>query len=422
MYKYFYLLLFIIPQRPCYSQWELIYDNPDVALLKDILFTTTEKGYAVGGQNCILTTNNAGATWEVDSSYDGSDFRIIDFIDPDTGLICCYPYSGDGNILITHDGGTSWYVPILDNSVNFADMELVSGGNVIYAGVTGSFGYSFISENYYTNNIWSTIVDPATNIWTITFLNENTGYLTGEFSSDIAYATVYKTVDGGYTWYINENMYGPLYSISFPSDSIGYGLGYESRVWKTIDFGESWTMLPYDFGGYDFNDIDLGISGVYFYNDTVGYILARYYDINETTVLRTTDGGQSWYATVVNDEESTGMSGFFCINADTCYSISGGKIYKTTNGGGVDTTTSITNIPSNDVCFIYPTLANSVITLKNPQNIELLEITTRSILGQEINLLFNENKTADVSNLMNGIYLTDIHTLYGRQTIKWLKF
>lgn len=406
----------------CFSQWELIYENDDVGCLSDMIFTTPINGYIVGGQKHILTTINAGATWIVDSSYDGSDFRIIDFINQDTGLICCNPYSGDGNVLITNDGGATWNVPILDNSVNFADMELVSGGNVIYAGVTGSFGYSFISENYYSNNIWSTIVDPATNIWTITFLNENIGYLTGEFSSDIAYATIYKTVDGGYTWYINENMYGPLYSVSFPSDSIGYGLGYESRVWKTIDFGESWTMLPYDFGGYDYNDIDLWISGIYFYNDTIGYLKATYNDLDKVEILRTFDGGISWNPTVIDDPEFNDMGHFFCTGLDTCYAISCYKIYKTTDGGGKDTTTSINTTPNYDVCYIYPTLSSSLITLKNPQNIELLEITTRSIWGQEIDLFFSENKTADISKLMNGIYITDIYTVSGRQVIKWVKY
>lgn len=421
MHKYFYLILFIILRQPCFSQWELIYVNHDVALLKDILFTTPEKGYAVGGQKCILTTTNAGASWEVDSAYNGSDFRIIDFIDQDTGLICCHPFSGDGNVLITNDGGTSWYAPVLDNTVPFADMELVPGGNVIYAGVTGSFGYSFISENYYENNIWSTIVDPATNIWTITFLNANTGYLTGEFSSDIAYATVYKTIDGGYTWYINENMYGPLYSITFPSDSIGYGLGYESRVWKTIDFGESWTMLPYDFGGYEYNDIDLGISGIYFFNDTIGYMFARYYDINETAVLRTTNGGQSWYPTAVNDPEATGMGGFFCLNADTCYAISSGKIYKTINGGGIDTTTSVINKNHDSEFNISPNPATDYIKLYFLKNIHFENIYSYNLYGQVVSVEFNESGIADITNLNAGIYFTIISTSNGTQVSKWTK-
>lgn len=406
----------------CFSQWELIYENDNVGCLRDMVFTNPIEGYIVGGQKHIITTTNAGATWEVDSTYNGSDFRIIDFINQDTGLICCNPYSGDGNVLITNDGGISWFAPVLNNTVPFADMELVPGGNVIYAGVTGSFGYSFISENYYENNIWSTIVDPAINIWTLTFLNTDTGYLTGEFISDIAEVTVYKTIDGGYSWYSNENMHGPIYSITFPSDSVGYGLGYESRVWKTTDFGESWTMLPYDFGGYDYNDIDLGISGIYFYNDTIGYLKATYYDIDKVEILRTIDGGNSWYSTEIDDPEFNDMGRFFCTGFDTCYAISCYKIYKTTNGGGIDSTTTITSISSNNKCVIYPTLTSSLIHLQNPNGIDLLKITTRSILGQEIDLFFNENKTADVSKLMNGVYITEVYSIYGRQIFKWVKY
>lgn len=119
MIKYFYLILFMILQRSCFSQWELIYENDDVGCLRDMVFTNSIDGFIVGGQKHIITTTNAGATWDVDSTYNGSDFRIIDFINQDTGLICCNPYSGDGNVLITNDGGASWYAPVLDNSVPF---------------------------------------------------------------------------------------------------------------------------------------------------------------------------------------------------------------------------------------------------------------------------------------------------------------
>lgn len=421
MIKYFYLILFMILQRSCFSQWELIYENDDVGCLRDMVFTNSIDGFIVGGQKHIITTTNAGATWDIDSTYNGSDFRIIDFIDQDTGLICCHPFSGDGNVLITHDGGASWYAPTLDNSVNFADMELVPEGNVIYAAITGSFGYSFISEDYYSNNIWSTIVDPAVNIWTITFLNADTGYLTGEFISDIAEVTIYKTFDGGYSWYTNENMYGPLYSITFPSDSVGYGLGYESRVWKTKDFGESWSMLPYDFGGYEYYDLDLGISGIYFFNDTIGYIKATYNDLGKVDILRTNDGGNSWYPTSINDPNFNDMGQFVCTGFDTCYAISCYKIYKTTNGGGIDTTTSVINENHHSDFNISPNPATDYIKLYFLKNIHLENIYSYNLYGQVVSVEFNESGIADITNLNSGIYFTLISTSTGTQVKKWIK-
>ncbi len=420
MKRIFFFLSFICVGRLSIAQWEVIYNNENVSLLYDLLFTTPSNGYIVGGQKFILTTADAGATWAIDSSYEGLDFRDVDFIDKDTGLICCLPFDGDGNVLITYDGGLSWFTPDLDNGLPLQLMELLPGGNVVFADVTGSFAYSFIATNYYSYNIYSTIVDPAERIWTLTFLNADTGYLTGEFVSD-PFSTVYKTIDGGLNWFIHENMYGPLYSITFPSDSVGYGLGYESRVWKTTDFGESWIMLPYDFGGYGLADIDLTIAGVYFYNDTIGYMLAKYSDIDKTEILRTNDGGISWYPTLVNDADFTGMSSFFCTNLDTCYAVSHGKIYKTTNGGGFDTTTAITSFQNNNFCSIYPSVTTTSIHLQIPSNVFLNQIETWSILGQKIPLYFNEHNDADVRNLANGIYFTAIYSNGKRQVIKWIK-
>jgi len=408
-------------QLICFAQWELIYENENVGLLYDLIFTNSNNGYIVNGQNLIITTKNAGITWTIDSSYEGSDFRDVDFINPDTGLICCHPFSGAGDVLITFDGGVSWFDPGLNNGATQEVIELLPGGDVVFANVTGSFAYSFIAKDYYSYNIYSTIVDPGERIYTLTFLNADTGYLTGELVNADAYATVYKTIDGGFTWFVNDNMYGPLYSITFPSDSVGYGLGYESRVWKTIDYGESWFMLPYDFGGYVFNDMNLGIFGVYFYNDTIGYMLARYYDAERTEILRTINGGASWYPMLVNDPELTGMSGFFCASEDTCYSVSKGKIYKTTNGGGIDTTTAIHSNTNSLDFTISPTLAQNAIQIQTQQGSVIQEINTWSLLGEKMHVYFDDNLNADVTQLKNGIYFTEIYTNTAKHVVKWVK-
>ncbi|MFH1937570.1 MAG: YCF48-related protein, partial [Bacteroidota bacterium] len=118
-------------------------------------------------------------------------------------------------------------------------------------------------------------------IFEITFINDQTGFIVGEQS------TILKTTNGGTTWYdvssglpINTT----FVSISFPTQSVGYIGGHKGSgnniLIKTTDSGESWTVidewLPY-------------ILDLQFVTPDSG-ILVTYL----SSSLRTMDGGQTW--------------------------------------------------------------------------------------------------------------------------------
>ena len=85
-----------------YSQWYLLNEVEHVGCLNDIDFTNSNNGYLVA-DNLIGITNNAGLDWVLDTSILGN-FRVVDFINLDTGMVCCDPASG-ADVLITFDGG-----------------------------------------------------------------------------------------------------------------------------------------------------------------------------------------------------------------------------------------------------------------------------------------------------------------------------
>ena len=76
------------------------------------------------------------------------------------------------------------------------------------------------------------------------FLNNDTGFVVGR-------QTILKTVDGGYTWSINEypGTSINLSSVDFVNDTIGFACGYEGVLIKTVDCGESWSYLNSKFSG-----------------------------------------------------------------------------------------------------------------------------------------------------------------------------
>lgn len=90
------------------------------------------------------------------------------------------------------------------------------------------------------------------------------------------------------TWYeIPSGTTKKLNAIDFPTSQVGYVVGEDSTLLKSIDGGQTWAQLPmngmlfavqaYNFTDVDFVDADNGIV-------TAGY----------SGVFQTTDGGQSW--------------------------------------------------------------------------------------------------------------------------------
>lgn len=420
MNKIIYLFIICFISKDLYGQWELQAISP-IGCLKEIEFTSETKGYIVGG-NVIGTTDNAGVTWDWDLSMEGS-FRIIDFINPDTALVCCFPDLGQ-DVMITYDGGSSWELPDLYVSVETEDMDLIPNGNIfLTVGSLFDGSYIFGTADFYTSTTSVLIISPSIPPFDIDFLTNEIGLVCGRLEAAEG-TSVFKTVDGGDNWYTNENMNGPVYEMSFPSLNIGYGLGDESRVWKTIDGGESWNMLPFDFGGYDVVDENIALRKIYFYSDMIGYmeVVIIYPDFTEGIfIYRTDNGGESWYNTAIDYDEYHGINSIWCTSADTCYAVGCYQVYKTNNGGGIDTVTSIIN-KSDVIQFnISPNPATDFIKLFASKDIHIQNIYSYNLYGQAVKIEFDETGFADIANLNSGVYFTLITTNNGTQVRKWTK-
>lgn len=198
-------------------------------------------------------------------------------------------------------------------------------------------------------------------------------------------------------WFIHENIptTNDLFSITFPSESIGYTVG-EGIVLKSTNGGNTWETLniPYE--------LNASWRSVHFINDTVGFVTGlngfmktnnggMTWDGNETiqnyftstyfntpnsgfltsddnNIYSTSDGGENW----ISDELVTGNSGLtdvYFINEDTGYCIGyqeldwdvyNGKIFKTENGGISWLEVATTSNKLNEIRFFNQNLGIAV--------------------------------------------------------------
>lgn len=83
------------------------------------------------------------------------------------------------------------------------------------------------------------------------------------------------------------------------------------------------------------------------------------------------------------------------------------------------TVTGIFNTASKSNAYVFPNPVKNVLTVKNAQNVNRVEIS--NIIGEKlISESFNSNNSIDVSSLFNGIYFV---TLYNdNQAVKTVKF
>lgn len=358
------------------TSWNLITRNGSTShilqLNRDFLLT-----YGNGGD--IWLSRDGGKQWMQTGKGNRNSLQVISFVDNTRGFIL-----GDSVLYRTTDSGVNWQMeshPI----GNIDDAAFANQDRCLALTWRGTW---LTTDGCRTWNLVNVALPRA--VFGCTFADERTAWILGvDYGHFFSYAVVKKSIDGGETWAIDSlpgnpiirkmhflaggkgfamGFSGGLYKTSdagksweqvtgapvrtgfrkmhFPTSEAGFAIGVFTAttgmvynvIYKTVDAGANWTQVFQEDGGFRPE-----FSGVYFINETTGYVTG-----SDGFILKTTDGGSNW-------SRDLSINGLYAIGGtkDRVWAVGTyGTILsnKTDSGLGVP----VTILPGNPIKSIYP--------------------------------------------------------------------
>lgn len=374
------------------NNWVTISSNivQDNRWLYDIDFLDTLTGIIVGESGTVIKTLDGGKNWTLLETNYGGSIRSSCFINANTIIA-----NTDYGIIKSNDGGynweqkfdtPTWYSHFIDSSIGFATEFSNYMTGKLFKTIDGG-------ESWFTFEAFDERVTE------IQFINDDIGYVLGMFC-------IYKTIDGGNTW--SKKIIDTrelLYSFYFTSSTVGYAVGDSKYVYKTIDGGNTWSVTNIHSGN------NYSIS---FFDDQIGMILGY-----SGRIYKTSDAGDSW---ILQDSYTNNtLSSVFILTDSMSFAVgSHSMILRTENQGGegpvISTGISMINHQEQIPLLLYPNPFSSNLNIefslskKSYVNLKIIDLK-----GIEMMTLFNEERTKGrhtigVNNLhlKPGMYLISL--------------
>lgn len=345
------------------------YTPPTYKDVWGIDFINQQQGIMVGDDGMVALTTDGGATWNIPATVAAliGTTRMYDAIYHEDGKIWACGYTG--TVIYSADHGVTWSLQGVGVTA-----EIAYGMSMNEAGV----GFIVLNNGNPDQSRYLSTTDFGAT-WVLQFptiTGNPTLYMVRQFGNKVVF-----TGDKGYLGYSNDNgntwTHYPNAAGTSGSDAmrdvimngdVGYAVGRNSRLLKTTDGWQTYTLETHDFPVY-FEGIlyrndgsllacgwlgtlaisnDAGITWDDMVPSSVDIWKASVIDANiwyavgdKGLIIKTTDGGQTFVKKNIPGDASVYYACYF-KNANEGW-VTGkttGLIYRTTDGG--DTWTSVT--------------------------------------------------------------------------------
>ncbi len=257
-----------------------------------------------------VSLNSSVAQWSLQTSGINSTLYSVHFANNNLGLAV-----GEmGIILKTTNGGNNWSVMSVVANLSFYGVRFA---NANYGWVVGDSGRIMRTSNGGMN--WTTQVSGTNQtLRSVFFINALTGWVVGD-------SVILRTTNRGVNWNMQTaNNMKSFYSVYFLNSDTGWITG--NSTLKTTNGGDDWLV--------EINQTNGGRS-IFFVNASTGWYVGRVY-----TLKKSTDGGETWYSGLFNNEKISPPAIYtsICfINENTGWFTSahsfGGRIMMTIDNG-----------------------------------------------------------------------------------------
>ncbi|MCD4723691.1 MAG: T9SS type A sorting domain-containing protein [Bacteroidales bacterium] len=316
MNKSVFLVIFSILSLFSFSQdeWTLIHPYPTLNNLIDVHFVSDNEGWLVGTKGTILYTDDGGDTWETQHSNPDESLWSVFFIDDNEGWVC-----GWSEIYHTEDAGQNW--SIQDAPFCMGDFTDVFFINPDTGWIVGT--YKIVLKTTDGGENWIKIQNSIADgkcFKRVAFYDDLHGCAVGDVMMGGNEGFIMVTDDGGLSWTETTPANSDwLTDVEYYNSMCIWTCGYDGNVFRSLDGGHTWYEEYYGSESFD---------AIHFFNDSNGILIAG------NSALLSFDGGDNWDSLVYITQDFTSFHAFMSWENNKGMLVGyGGTISRTMDGG-----------------------------------------------------------------------------------------
>jgi photosystem II stability/assembly factor-like uncharacterized protein len=275
-----FLFLYLFGAQCALGSWQK-QESRTLAWLRSVYFLDERVGWVVGSNGTILSTRDAGRTWEQNSRFTENNILDVHFSDLQNGWLLCeqnsyrnesYPAS---YMLRTDDGGHHWERIDFNGLHDRLIRLFFSNDGFGFAVGEGGGLWQMLDDK----RSWKRVQLPVRNlILAGRLIDDFNGILVG------GGGTILFTTDGGVQWTGATLLRKPdrrFNSVFFIDQMRGWTVGAGGNVYFTTDKGHTWRSQN--------SGVTEDLTDVWFVDANMGYAVG-----DRGTIIRTINGGTSW--------------------------------------------------------------------------------------------------------------------------------